>query len=309
MRIPRGALLGPVGAGGVGEVDPIAADEAPGAESGHAAELTLASSRPWPRKFFAGVAIVSFFAIAAILAQLLAPYAPNAQDLLARLASPSAAHLLGTDDVGRDVLSRLIYAARVDLPVALLAILFPFLIGMLVGCLAGYYGGAMDLVVTRVADVVQAFPVYVLILALIAVLGPGAKSIIVASTIVSWVAYARLARGELLRARTLDYVSAARSGGLSGPRVLWKHILPNVIAQPVVYFMSDMVGIILILSALTFLGVGIPAPTAEWGRMIADAQPYITTDWWLILPPGLMIVLLGVGFSLIADGLDDRLRS
>lgn len=309
MRPPHGGLLGAVGASDVSEIGPVELGESSRSEPGSATELTFNSSRPWPRKFFVGVTIVAVFSTIAIFAPLLAPYSPNGQDLLARLASPSAVHLLGADDVGRDVLSRLIYAARVDLPVALLAILFPFLIGMALGCLAGYYGGPIDLVVTRVADVVQAFPVYVLILALIAVLGPGAKSIIVASTIVSWVAYARLARGELLRARALDYVAAARSAGLSGPRVLARHIVPNVIAQPIVYFMSDMVGIILILSALTFLGVGIPSPTAEWGGMIAGAQPYISTDSWLILPPGIMIVLLGVGFSLIADGLDDRLRS
>jgi peptide/nickel transport system permease protein len=261
------------------------------------------------RKVYAGFAIVGLFALLALLAPLIAPADPNHQELLQRLATPSSAHLLGTDDVGRDNLSRLLYAARVDLPVALLAVLFPFLIGMVVGCLAGYHGGIIDLVVTRVADVVQAFPVYVLILALIAVLGTGAKSIIIASTIVSWVAYARLARGEVLRVRGRDYVAAARMGGLPSRRVLTRHILPNVIAQPIVYFMSDMVALILTLSALSFLGLGIPSPTAEWGRMIADAQPYIATNAWLILPPGAAIVLLGVGFSLIADGLDDRFRA
>jgi peptide/nickel transport system permease protein len=261
-----------------------------------------------PSKVYAGGAIVALFAAAALLAPLIAPFDPNHQELLGRLSTPSGAHLLGTDDVGRDNLSRLIYATRMDLPVALLAVFFPFVIGMLVGCLAGYYGGIVDTVVTRVADVVQAFPVYVLILALIAVLGTGARSIVLASTIVSWVAYARLARGEVLRVRGRDYVAAARMGGLRAPRILSRHILPNVIAQPVVYFMSDMVALILTLSALSFLGLGIPAPTAEWGRMIADAQPYIASDAWLILPPGLAIVLLGVGFSLIADGLDDRFR-
>jgi peptide/nickel transport system permease protein len=242
----------------------------------------------------------------ALLAPLIAPYQPNSEDLFHRLAYPSARHLLGTDGVGRDVLSRLIYASRIDLTVAAAAVMIPALIGTAIGLIAGYYGRALDSLMMRLADLVLAFPAYVLILALIGVLGPGAESIIIAATAIGWVIYARLVRSQVLRVKNLDYILAARAGGLSQRRVMLRHVLPNVIAQPLIYITSDMVILILALSALSFLGVGIPAPTAEWGSMISDAAPFLRVRPWLILPPGLAIVTLGIGLSLIGDGLADR---
>ena len=255
-----------------------------------------------------GLGIVALYVLVAIFAGLLAPYGPNSEDLFHPLADPSAQHLLGTDGVGRDVLSRLIYASRIDLSVAVAAVAIPAVIGTAIGLAAGFYGRLLGGLAMRLADLVLAFPVYVLVLAVVAVLGPGAKSIIIASSALGWVIYARLVRGEVLRVKSLDYVLAARAGGLPRRRVLLGHVLPNVIAQPVIYLTSDLVILILALSALTFLGVGIPAPTAEWGAMISDAAPFLRVRPWLIIPPGLAVVVLGVGLSLIADALADRLK-
>jgi peptide/nickel transport system permease protein len=260
-------------------------------------------------KLRVGIGIVGLFAVIAVLAPLVAPFDPNEQNLQQRLAAPSSEHLLGTDAVGRDTLSRLMYAARVDLPVTFVAVLIPTLVGVAIGCGVAFRGGLADSAVMRVADVARAFPVYVLVIALVAMLGPGGGSFIVACALVGWVAYARIARTEVLRVRSLEYVAAARTGGLGSGRILVRHVLPNAIAQPVIFMMSDLVYVLLALSALSFLGLGIQAPTAEWGRMIVEAQPYIRTHAWLIFPPGAMIVVLGIGLSLIGDGLDDRLRT
>jgi peptide/nickel transport system permease protein len=258
------------------------------------------------RKLWIGLLIIGLFVLLGLFAPLIVPYGPNSQDLLHRLASPSLTHLLGTDGVGRDVLSRLIYAIRIDLPVAAIAVAIPATIGTLLGLLSAYRGRLADSVLMRTADLVLAFPVYVLILALIAVIGPGARSVILATALVDWVIYARLVRGEVLKVKSSDYIIAARGGGLPAHRILLGHVLPNVIAQPVVYVMSDMVLLILNLSSLSFLGVGVPSPTAEWGVMIAEAEPFLRVQPWLILPPGLAILLVGIGFSLIADALADR---
>lgn len=253
-----------------------------------------------------GLGIVAIYILVAIFAPLLAPYGPDSQDLLHRLSGPSGAHLLGTDAVGRDVLSRLIYAARVDLPVAGVAVAIPAVTGTILGLLAGYFGRVSDAVLMRSGDLVLAFPVYVLVLALIAVLGPGAGSIIIATALVDWVIYARLVRGEVLRVKTLDYIAAARASGLPRRRVLLGHVLPNAIAQPIIYMMSDIVLLILALTSLSFLGVGVPAPTAEWGVMIAEAEPFLRVRPWLIVAPGIAILTLGIAFSLIGDALADR---
>jgi len=274
-----------------------------------ARSVVRADRRRMPRKLWVGLGIVGAFAAVAVLAPLLAPFDPNEQDLRNRLASPGDGHLLGTDAVGRDTLSRLIYATRVDLPITFIAVLIPAVVGVAVGSLAAFRGGLPDTTVMRVADVSRAFPVYVLVLALIAVLGPGGGSFIAACALVGWVAYARIARAEVLRVRGLEYIAAARTGGLSSGRILVRHVLPNIIAQPVVFLMSDLVYVLLALSALSFLGLGIQAPTAEWGRMIVEGQPYIRTHAWLIFPPGALIVLLGIGLSLIGDGIDDRTRT
>lgn len=255
-----------------------------------------------------GLIIVGTLMLIALLAGVLSPHDPVKQEIDNALAPPgSPGHLLGTDSLGRDTLSRLLYGARTDIFLALGAVICPFLIGTIVGVSSGYRGGWFDSVVVGIVDVIVAFPGLVLLISLIFVLGPGIATIIVAITIVDWVIYARLSRTLARRERTQDYVLAARVGGLPTWRVLLRHITPNIIAQSVVYAMSDAVIIILFITALGFLGLGVPPPAADWGAMISEAQPYFSTQWWLAVIPGLAIVITGLGLSLIADGMAQKL--
>jgi peptide/nickel transport system permease protein len=243
--------------------------------------------------FVAGAVIVLALIIASLAAPWIARYDPTAQDLLHTYAHPSSAHWLGTDELGRDVYSRLIYAGRVDLLTAFFAVFFPFWIGIALGCVAGYYGGFADTAVMRLVDVVVAFPFIVLVLALVFVVG--------------WVSYARIARGEILVQKRLDYVLAARAAGLSDARIIGRHLLPNVITQAIVFSMSDIVLSVLAIVTLSYLGAGIPPPTADWGSMIADGESLITTQWQIATFPGFAILLTGLGLSLLGDGLADLL--
>lgn len=255
-----------------------------------------------------GCAIIGLLMLVAALAGVLAPADPVEQDVANALAPPgSDGHLLGTDNLGRDVLSRLLHGARTDVFVACGAVICPFLIGLLIGTVSGYRGGWADSALVMVTDVVFAFPVLVLLIALVFVLGPGVTTIIVAVTLVDWVVYARLSRSSVRRERAQEYVLAARTGGLPTRRIMFRHILPNIVSQPIVYAMSDAVLIILFITTLGFLGLGVPPPAPDWGTMIADAQPYVATDWWLAVIPGLAIVITGLGLSLIADGLAEKL--
>jgi peptide/nickel transport system permease protein len=256
----------------------------------------------------AGLIITSIIVIAALAAPLITFYNPINQNLLDTLQGPSGLHWLGTDQLGRDTYTRLVYGARVDLRVGFIAVLFPFVLGTVLGSLAGYFGGWVDLVVGRLIDVVVAFPFYVLIIALVFVLGPGSRSIYIAITVVGWVSYARIVRSEVLVAKRQEYVLAAQSGGLSNLRIMGRHLLPNVISQAIVYAMSDIVQDILAIVTLGYFGLGIPPPTAEWGSMINDGQNFLSTHWQLTTIPGLAVVVVGFGLSLIGDGLADVLR-
>jgi peptide/nickel transport system permease protein len=256
----------------------------------------------------AGLFITSILVAIAVFAPLIAPYDPNAQNLAVSLIGPNAHHLLGTDQLGRDTFSRLVFGARVDLRVGFIAVLFPFILGTFLGSIAGYFGGWVDVIVMRLVDVVVAFPFYVLIIALVFVLGAGERSIYIAITTVGWVSYARIIRGEILVAKQLDYVLAAQSGGLSNARVILRHILPNVITQAIVYAMSDIVQDILAIVTLSYLGLGIAPPTADWGSMISSGQNFLTTHWQLSTIPGFAVVVTGLGLSLLGDGLADVLR-
>ena len=266
--------------------------------------------RRWYRtpSFVAGVSILGSIVLLAILAPLVTTHNPIYQDLLHNLQGPSRSHPLGTDDLGRDVWARLVYGARTDLRVAFLAVLFPFTIGTLVGLVAGYYGGWVDTITNWLVNIVVAFPFYVLIIALVFALGSGARNIYIAITIVGWVSYARIVRGEVIVAKRREYVLAARSAGLSDRRILFRHLLPNVITQAIVFAMSDIVLDILAIVTLGYLGLGIQPPTADWGRMIADGQTYLTTHWELSTVPGIAVVITALGLSLLADGLADLLR-
>jgi peptide/nickel transport system permease protein len=271
-----------------------------------------AGSRPrWAlgSKIWIGLGIVAAFVALALLAPLVARHDPLRQDVLNRLARPSRAHPVGTDALGRDVFARIIHAIRVDVPIGLCAALLPAVIGTFLGAVAGYFGGLVASAVMRLADLVQAFPVYVFIVALVFALGPGARSILIAFAALAWVTYARLVRAEVLRIRELDFVAAARAGGLPHWRILFRHILPNAIRQVVVYFPADVLIAIVALASFSFLGLGVQPPTAEWGVIISDARSQVRVEWWLVAAPGVAIVLLGTGLMLVADGLDDLLRN
>ncbi len=278
--------------------------------------VTVAPERATPRRahwfrqpaLIAGLVIILVIIGLAIAAPLLTSYNPIAQNLNDTLQGPSARHLLGTDQLGRDVFTRLLYGARVDLKIGFIAVLFPFVLGTVLGSLAGYFGGWVELVVMRLVDIVVAFPFYVLLIALVFVLGPGESSIYIAITIVGWVSYARLVRAEILVAKRQEYVLAAKSGGLSSLRIMGRHLLPNVISQAIIYAMSDIVQDILAIVTLGYFGLGIPPPTAEWGSMINEGQNFLTTHWELATIPGLAVVIVGLGLSLIGDGLADLLR-
>lgn len=274
--------------------------------------VAIPETRSRPRlgvKIWIGLAIVGLYVLVAVMAPLLAPYNPLAQDPLHSLLAPSAHHWLGTDELGRDELSRIIYAARVDLPIAAFGALLPCLLGTALGAAAGFVGRWVDVVVMRVADLVQAFPLYILMIALVFALGPGVRSLLIAFTAVGWVVYARLIRGEIFRIRDLDYVAAAVVGGLSKIRILVVHVLPIAIRQTIVYVSSDLVFAMLALASFSFLGLGIPPPTAEWGAMISGGQDYVSIAWWLTVFPGLALTLIALGLALVGDGVHDRLSS
>lgn len=271
------------------------------------ARARMAWTADMPAKFWVGAVIVVIYVLLALLAPVVAPHDPNAQDVVNRLAGPSWDHLSGTDELGRDVFSRLLYAARVDLTVGFLGALLPLLVGTAVGALAGYIGGWVDAAIMRVADVVQAFPPYILMIALVFALGQGAGTILLAFALTVWVIYARLVRDEILRVRGLDYVHAAMASGLPRRRIIVRHVLPNTMSQSLVYFTTDILFAILALAAFSFIGLGIPPPTAEWGAMIEGGKEYLRDSWWLTVSPGVALSVLGLGFMLLGDGLDDWL--
>jgi peptide/nickel transport system permease protein len=267
-------------------------------------------ARRWYRQpaLMAGLVILGIIVVMAVAAPLITSYNPIAQNLNESLLGPSAQHLLGTDQLGRDEFSRLLYGLRTDLRIAFIAVLFPFCIGIVLGSLAGYFGGWVDMIIMRLVDIVFAFPFYVLVIALVFVLGPGERSIYVAITLLGWVSYARIIRGEILVAKRQDYIVAAQSGGLSSLRIMGRHLLPNVVTQPIIYAMSDIVQDILAIVTLGYFGLGVPPPTPDLGSMINEGQNFMTTHWQLTTFPGLAVVVVGLGLSLIGDGLADLIR-
>lgn len=254
-----------------------------------------------------GAIIVLAWIIVALTAPWLAPFDPIAQDLSATLRPPGADHWLGTDNFGRDILSRIIWGARIDLQMGVFGVLFPFLIGTTIGALSGYAGGIVDTLLMRLLDVTMSFPFFVLIIAIVATLGPGLISFFIALALVGWVSYARLVRAQFLVMRGTDFVLAARCLGYGHTRIVFRHILPNAIMPAVVFSMSDAVIDILLGSSLSYLGLGIQPPTAEWGVMIAEGQSFIASAWWISFYPGLAIICLAIGFSMLADGFAERL--
>ncbi len=254
-----------------------------------------------------GLAIVLGWGLLALLAPWVAPYDPLLQNGDLRLAAPSLAHPFGTDNFGRDILSRVIWGARIDLQMALVGVIFPFLLGTCIGAISGYIGGRLDAVCMRLIDIVLAFPFLVLMLAIMAILGPGLGSFYIAMALVGWVSYARLIRSQILILKESDFALAARSLGFSHRRILFGHLMPNALFSSVVFCMSDAVLVLLNGAAVSYLGLGVQPPTAEWGTMVAEGQSFITSAWWICTFPGLAVVTLAMGFSLLADGVAERL--
>jgi peptide/nickel transport system permease protein len=275
-----------------------------------AAELaTSRAGRRFRRKgLVVGCVLLALFLAGSAFPQLLAPYDPLQFDFTALLQGPSWRHPFGADNFGRDILSRVIWAARIDLQIALLATLFPLVFGTLVGAFVGYYGGVLDIVFGRIVDLVVTFPFLVLVIAIVAVLGPGLNNMYIAVSAVGWVFYARLMRAEVMVQAQRDYAQAGRVLGYGALRIIFRHLLPNAVTPIIVFWMTDMALAILLGSSLGYLGLGAQPPTAEWGVLIADGKNFMSTAWWISVFPGLAIVLAGLGFSLIGDGIADLLR-
>jgi peptide/nickel transport system permease protein len=258
--------------------------------------------------FVVGVVGLAAIVLAAIFAPLLTPYDPLALDFASALQPPGWAHPFGTDNLGRDVLARVLYAARIDLQIGAIGVAFPFTIGVVIGLFAGYFGGWADALIGRIIDIVIAFPFLVLVIAIVAMLGPGLVNLYIAVTLVSWVLYARILRGETLALKRREYVMAATSLGFPHRKIMFRHILPNAIAPAIVFAMSDFALDVQLGATLSFFGLGVQPPTPEWGLMIAEARNFMLTEPWVILFPGLAIVVLSLFVSLIGDGLADRAR-
>jgi peptide/nickel transport system permease protein len=245
---------------------------------------------------------------AALLVPVLSPYGPNAQDFDQLLQAPSLEHPFGTDNFGRDVLTRVLYGAAIDLRIGVLGVLFPFLFGSLIGAAAGYYGGWIDTLVMRAVDVITAVPFLVLVIAIVAFLGPGEVNIFIAIGGVGWVTYSRLVRGEVLRERSLEYVAAGRALGFRRWRILLGHILPNAIPPAAIFLASDVVLVILTTASLGFLGLGVRPPAPEWGMMISEGREFLSNGWWVATMPGFACMYTGLAFILLGDGVADLLR-
>jgi len=260
------------------------------------------------RNLQVGLLLLAVIVLTSIVGPWLVPYDPEELDFGNPLLAPTLQHPFGTDDLGRDVLARVVAAGQVDMQVVAVCVLLPFLIGSTIGLVSGYFGGWVDRLVMRFVDILWAFPFYVLVISIVGALGPSTANIYLAFSLVVWISFARIVRGEVLLARRLEYTQAVSVLGYSHARIMLRHILPNVITPAIVFMMADVVLTILAVTSLGFLGLGIQPPTPEWGVMIADGRNFIQDGWWISLFPGLAIVLVGVTFTLIGDGLDDLLR-
>jgi peptide/nickel transport system permease protein len=261
--------------------------------------------RPQRTLLWIGASIVALTAVAAIAGPLLMPYDPASQELALRLEGPSGSHLFGLDELGRDILARVLAGARISFLVGLTVVSFSALIGTMLGAVAAYFGGVVDDLVSRIVDVLLAFPGLLLAIALVAVLGPSLGNVLFALTIIGWVGYARLVRGQVLRAREFEYVQAARALGAGAARVLWRHLIPTALPAVVVQATLGMAGAIISEAALSFLGLGVQPPTPSWGTMLNGGRAHLLDAPHLTLFPGLAIALLVLGFNFVGDGLRD----
>lgn len=254
-----------------------------------------------------GLGIIVVLLVVAAFAPSLAPYSPIEGELTKRLLPPSADHWMGTDELGRDILSRVIHGARITLYIVLLVAMIAAPLGLVLGAMSGYLGGWVDKVVMGVTDIFLSMPRLILALAFVAALGPGIENAVIAIAITSWPVYARIARAETLTFRNAEFVSAARMLGASHARVIALHILPLCMSSTIVRVTLDMAGIILTAAGLGFLGLGAQPPLPEWGAMISRGRSFILDQWWVATMPGFAIVIVSLGFCLFGDGLRDVL--
>ncbi len=255
----------------------------------------------------AGIVMLALVAIVGLAAPLLTPYNPIVQDLGSAFLPPrSPGHILGTDNFGRDEFSRIIYAIRLDLQIGFISVLFPFFAGSVIGVVTGYLGGWVDTAFMRLVDILMAFPFLILVIAIMSILGPGLNNLYIAVGVVNWIPYARIVRGQTMATRYLEYIEAATTVGCRDRRIMFRHILPNVIGPAVVYVFTGMVLAIMTGATLSFLGLGPQPPTPEWGAMIAEGRQFLLQAWWMPTLPGLALLVVGVALSLIGDGLAER---
>jgi peptide/nickel transport system permease protein len=256
-----------------------------------------------------GIAIIALVVFATVMVRLASVGHPDQINLLDTLAAPSLAHPFGTDGLGRDVFLRTVYASGLDLEVGLVTTALPLIIGMFFGLISGFFGGWLDAVVMRVMDALLAFPFIVLIIAFVTIFGVGLTGVYVGLTVASIPTFARLTRGEMLVLREQQFMMAARTLGFSSRRIVFRHALPHLIRPNLIYVPSNILGNILALAALSYLGLGAQPPMPEWGAIIGDGQQYLLNAWWVSTLPGLFVVIVGIGFSLTGEGLAERLRA
>ncbi|MBS0563185.1 MAG: ABC transporter permease [Proteobacteria bacterium] len=255
-----------------------------------------------------GLAITVLLVLMSLFAPLLAPHDPIAQDLTHRFIPPGTpGNWLGTDDFGRDIWSRILFGSRITLYIVVLVILTAPVVGLIIGTVAGYFGGWIDQVLMRITDIFLAFPKLILALALVAVLGPGIENAVLAIALTSWPPYARVARAETLTVRNSDYIAAVRLQGAGAARIIWGHIMPMCLPSVIIRVTLDMAGVILIAAGLGFLGLGVQPPLPEWGMMISSGRKFLFDQWWVATMPGLAIFIVSLGFNLLGDGLRDVL--
>ncbi len=258
--------------------------------------------------FILGVIIVLFALVLAIFPDRIAPYDPTAVDIRARTKAPSAEHLFGTDNYGRDIFSRVVWGTRIDLSIGFFGVLVPLIVGSIIGLLAAWYGGWIDMILMRISEIMMAFPFTILVIAIITILGTGIFNLYLALWLVGWMSYARLVRAEVMTLKKSEFIEAARVAGFSDARILLRHVLPNVISSSIVFAASDMVMCMLTGASMSFLGLGVQPPTPEWGAILNEGRTYITYASWMTFYPGLVLAVTGVGLSLLGDSLTDILR-
>lgn len=257
--------------------------------------------------FWFAVVLMGIILLTAIFPGAFTSYDPFTQDMSALMLTPCREHIFGTDNFGRDIYTRVIYGVRIDLLIGFIATIVPFVFGSLVGLIAGYFGGKIDGFIMRVLDVMTAFPFIVLVILIVTILGASIKNLYIAIWLVGWREYAKLVRSEVLVEKNSEYVQAAKVLGFSTGRIMFRHVLPNVIGSAFVYGISDIMLCMLMAASLSFLGLGVQPPTPEWGAMISEGRPFLTYAWWITTFPGLALAVTGISISVIGNGLSKKL--